>query len=69
VRNELVIDQLILFHKPNKKIKSEKKMHCLISQTKRIRKRFHVARSDNGRGSQQPRKSRATAEVEQAAAA
>jgi hypothetical protein len=28
-----MIDQLILFHKPNKKVRSEKKMNHFISQT------------------------------------
>jgi hypothetical protein len=28
------MDQLILFHKPNKKVRSEKKMDHLIPQTK-----------------------------------
>jgi hypothetical protein len=30
----VVMDQLILFHKPNKKVRSEKEMDRLISQTK-----------------------------------
>jgi hypothetical protein len=30
----VVMDQLILFHKPNKKVKSEKKMDHFIPQTK-----------------------------------
>jgi UDP-N-acetylmuramyl pentapeptide phosphotransferase/UDP-N-acetylglucosamine-1-phosphate transferase len=30
----VVIDQPILFHKPNKKVRSEKKMDHFISQTK-----------------------------------
>jgi hypothetical protein len=35
MRNGVVMDQLILFHKPNKKrVKSEKKMEHLIPQTK-----------------------------------
>jgi hypothetical protein len=34
MRNEMVIDQYILFHKPNKKVRSEKMMNYLISQTK-----------------------------------
>jgi hypothetical protein len=34
MRNEVVIDQHILFHKPNKKVRSEKKMDHSITQTK-----------------------------------
>jgi hypothetical protein len=34
MRNEVVMDQLILFHKPNKKVRSEKKMGRFIPQTK-----------------------------------
>jgi hypothetical protein len=34
MRNEMVIDQLIPFHKPNKKMRTEKMMDQLISQTK-----------------------------------
>jgi hypothetical protein len=34
MRNEVVMDQPILFHKPNKKVRSEKKMHHFIPQTK-----------------------------------
>jgi hypothetical protein len=34
MRNEVVMDQPILFHKPNKKVRSEKKMDHFISQTK-----------------------------------
>jgi hypothetical protein len=34
MRNEVVMDQLILFHKPNKKMINEKKMDHFISQTK-----------------------------------
>jgi hypothetical protein len=34
MRNEMVIDQLILFHKPNKKVRSEKMVEYFISQTK-----------------------------------
>jgi hypothetical protein len=34
MRNGVVIDQPILFHKPNKKVRSEKKMDHFISQTK-----------------------------------
>jgi hypothetical protein len=30
----VVMDQLILFHKPNKKVRSEKKMNHFIPQTK-----------------------------------
>jgi hypothetical protein len=30
----VVMDRLILFHKPNKKVRSEKKMDHLIPQTK-----------------------------------
>jgi hypothetical protein len=30
----VVMDQLILFHRPNKKVRSEKKMNHFISQTK-----------------------------------
>jgi hypothetical protein len=30
----VVMDQLILFHKPNKKVRSENKMDHFISQTK-----------------------------------
>jgi hypothetical protein len=29
-----MMDQLILFHKPNKKVRSEKKMDHFITQTK-----------------------------------
>jgi hypothetical protein len=29
-----MMDQLILFHKPNKKVRSEKKINHFISQTK-----------------------------------
>jgi hypothetical protein len=32
--NEMMMDKRILLHKPNKKVKSEKKMDHLISQTK-----------------------------------
>jgi hypothetical protein len=34
MKNEVVMDQLILFHKPNKKVWSEKKMDHFIPQTK-----------------------------------
>jgi hypothetical protein len=34
MRNDVVMDQLILFYKPNKKVRSEKKMNHFISQTK-----------------------------------
>jgi hypothetical protein len=34
MRNEVVMDQPILFHKPNKKVRSEKKMDHFIPQTK-----------------------------------
>jgi hypothetical protein len=34
MRNVVVMDQLILFHKPNKKVRSEKKMDHFIPQTK-----------------------------------
>lgn len=34
MRNEMTMDQLILFHKPNKKVSSEKMMDHLIPQTK-----------------------------------
>jgi hypothetical protein len=30
----MVMDQLILFHQPNKKVRSEKKIDHLIAQTK-----------------------------------
>jgi hypothetical protein len=45
MRNEVVMDQLILFHKPNKKVTSEKKMNHFIPQTKHTRsrsKRLHA---------------------------
>jgi hypothetical protein len=32
--NVVVVDQLILFHKPNKKVMSEKKIYHFITQTK-----------------------------------
>jgi hypothetical protein len=34
MRNEVVMDQLILFNKPNKNVRSEKKMNHYIPQTK-----------------------------------
>jgi hypothetical protein len=34
MRNEVVMDQPILFHKPNKKVRSEKKIDNFIPQTK-----------------------------------
>jgi hypothetical protein len=34
MRNGVMIDQPILFHKPNKKVRSEKKMDHFIPQTK-----------------------------------
>jgi hypothetical protein len=34
MRNEVVINQPILLHKPNKKVRSEKKIDHFISQTK-----------------------------------
>jgi hypothetical protein len=34
MRNEVVMDQPIQFHKPNKKVRSEKKMDHFIPQTK-----------------------------------
>jgi hypothetical protein len=34
MRNEIVMYQLIPFHKPNKKVRSEKMMDCLIPKTK-----------------------------------
>jgi hypothetical protein len=34
MRNEMVMDQLITFHKPNKKVRSENMMDYLIPQTK-----------------------------------
>jgi len=34
MRNEVVMDQLIPFHEPNKKVRSEKKMVHVIPQTK-----------------------------------
>jgi hypothetical protein len=34
MRNEVVMDQLILFNKPNKNVRSEKKMDHFIPQTK-----------------------------------
>jgi hypothetical protein len=34
MRNEMVMDQLIQFHKPNKKVRSEKMMNYLIPQSK-----------------------------------
>jgi hypothetical protein len=36
MRNKMVIDQLILFHKPNKKLRSEKIMNYLIPQPNTI---------------------------------
>jgi hypothetical protein len=38
MRNEMVIDQLILFHKPNKKVRNENKVDHFILQTKRTLK-------------------------------
>jgi hypothetical protein len=32
--NNVVMDQLILFHKPNKKVRGEKKIDQFIPQTK-----------------------------------
>jgi hypothetical protein len=37
MRNGVVMDQLILFHKPNKKMSSEKKIDHFIPQTKHTR--------------------------------
>jgi hypothetical protein len=34
MRNEVMMDQLILFNKPNKNMRSEKKMDHFIPQTK-----------------------------------
>jgi hypothetical protein len=34
MRNVVVMDQPIIFHKPNKKVRSEKKMYHFIPQTK-----------------------------------
>jgi hypothetical protein len=34
MRNEMMMDQLILFHKPNKKVRSEKEMNHFNPQTK-----------------------------------
>jgi hypothetical protein len=34
MRNEMVMDQLIPLHKPNKKVRTEKMMDYLIPQTK-----------------------------------
>jgi hypothetical protein len=34
MKNEVVIYQLILFHKPNKKVRSENKMDHFITRTK-----------------------------------
>jgi hypothetical protein len=34
MRDGMVMDQLIPFHKPDKKVRSEKMMDYLISQTK-----------------------------------
>jgi hypothetical protein len=34
MRNEVVMNQPILFHKPNKKIRNEKKMNHFIPQIK-----------------------------------
>ena len=34
MKNEMTMDKLILFLKPNKKVKNKKKMDHLISQTK-----------------------------------
>jgi hypothetical protein len=34
MKNEIVMDQLILFYKLNKKVRSEEKMDYLIPQTK-----------------------------------
>jgi hypothetical protein len=39
-----VMDQLILFHKPNKKVRSENKMDHFISQTKHTIKAYHIYR-------------------------
>jgi hypothetical protein len=36
MRNEMVMDQLIPFHKPNKKVGSDKMMEYFISQTKHV---------------------------------
>jgi hypothetical protein len=36
------MDQTILFHKPNKKVRSEKKMYHFIPQTKHTIKDFNV---------------------------
>jgi predicted RNase H-like nuclease (RuvC/YqgF family) len=45
MKNEVVMDQLILFHKPNKKVRSEKKMDHFIPQTKHtIKDEFVVTR-------------------------
>jgi hypothetical protein len=38
MRNGVVMDQPILFHKPNKKVRSEKKMDHFIPQTEHILK-------------------------------
>jgi hypothetical protein len=34
MRNEMVMDQTILFHKSNKKVRSEKKIDHFVHQTK-----------------------------------
>jgi hypothetical protein len=36
MRNEMVMDQLIPFHKPNNKVGSDKMMDYFISQTKHV---------------------------------
>jgi hypothetical protein len=44
MRNVVVIDQPILFHKPNKKMRSEKKMDHFIAQTKHTQSKRTGAR-------------------------
>jgi hypothetical protein len=38
----MVMDQLILFYKPNKKVRSKKKMNHFIPQTKHTKNVLHT---------------------------
>jgi predicted RNA binding protein with dsRBD fold (UPF0201 family) len=42
MRNEMLMDKFIPFHKPNKKVRSEKMMDYLIPQTKQGTSVWHL---------------------------
>jgi hypothetical protein len=47
MRNKIVIDQLIPFYKPNKKVRNKKMMHKPIPQTKHLINNLGLLLTDN----------------------